>query len=156
MPTKRTKTTKASERFAAHHARIAFPASTVGRKGAYELRAAVQGLNVQVVTLGAQLEGIDFWRGASVEHRAVTNDWLEDVDLVALPAFIEHQPRKLLEAVACGTPVIASTACGLNNIKEVTSIAVGDVVALREEIKKVVPVRPSVEEKRHQVVAQYQ
>jgi len=144
MPSKRTKTTKASERFAAHDARIAFPASTVGRKGAYELRAAVQGLNVQVVTLGAQLEGKDFWRGASVEHREVGNDWLEDVDLVVLPAFVEHQPRKLLEALACGTPVIATTACGLKNIKEVTNIPAGDVAALREEIKKAVPVRANV------------
>lgn len=143
MPKKSTKT-KTPKRLADHDATIAFPASTVGRKGAYELRAAVQGLNVQLVTGGPQLEGIDFWRGASVEHRALTDDWLEHVDLVVLPAFVEHRPRRLLEAVACGTPVIASTACGLKNIKEVTNIPAGDVAALRDEIKKVMPVRASV------------
>ena len=30
-----------------------------------------------------------------------------------LPAFVEHQPRRLLEAVAHGVPVIASKAVGL-------------------------------------------
>lgn len=136
VPTKAKKT--APKRFATHGAKIAFPASTVGRKGAYELRAAVQGLGVQLVTAGAQLEGADFWQGTSIEHRAGSEDWLEGVDVVVLPAFVEHKPRRLLEAVASGTPVIASTACGLENIKEVINVPVGDVEALREEIKRAV------------------
>ena len=118
-------------------AKIAFPTSTVGRKGAYELRAAVQGFDVQLVTVGAQLEGADFWQGTSIEHRAGTEDWLEGVNAVVLPAFVEHKPRRLLEAVACGTPVIASTACGLENVKDVINIPVGDVEALRAVIKRV-------------------
>lgn len=121
-------------------AKIAFPAPTAGRKGAYELRAAVQGLGVQVVTVGAQLEGADFWRGMSVEHRAGNEDWLAGVDVVVLPAFVEHQPRRLLEAVACGIPVIASPACGLAHIKGVSNVHCGDVAALREEIRRVVSV----------------
>lgn len=136
LPTKAKK--KAPERSAAHSAKIAFPASTIGRKGAYELRAAIQGLGVQLVTTGAQLEGADFWRGTSIEHRGGSEDWLEGVDVVVLPAFVEHKPRRLLEAVACGTPVIASTACGLENIKEVIKVPVGNVEALREEIKRAV------------------
>jgi hypothetical protein len=118
--------------------KIAFPAPTVGRKGAYELRAAVRGLGVQLVTVGAQLEGADFWRGVSVEHRNGNEDWLEGVSLVVLPAFVENKPRRLLEALARGTPVIASTACGLENIKEVINVPAADVEALREEIKSVV------------------
>lgn len=117
-------------------AKVAFPASTVGRKGAYELRAAVRGLGVQLVTTGAQLEGADFWRGTSIERRAGGEDWLDGVAVVVLPAFVEHKPRRLLEAVARGTPVIASTACGLENIKGVINVPVGNVEALREEIKR--------------------
>ena len=119
-------------------AKIAFPAPTVGRKGAYELRAAVQGLGVQLITVGAQLEGADFWRGVSIEHRDGVEDWLDGVSVVVLPAFVENKPRRLLEAVACGIPVIASTACGLENIKEVVNVPTADVGTLREEIKRAV------------------
>jgi hypothetical protein len=132
--------TTSPKRLATDEAKIAFPAPTVGRKGAYELRAAVQGLGVQVVTVGPQLEGPDFWRGAAIEHRTGHGDWLDGVNAVVLPAFVEHKPRRLLEAVARGTPVIASTACGLENIKEVINVPFGDVDALREEIERVVSV----------------
>jgi VanW like protein/Glycosyl transferases group 1 len=125
-----------SKRAATDRPKIAFPAPTVGRKGAYELRAAIQGLDLQLVTVGAQLEGADFWRGTSIEHRAGSDDWLEGVDIVVLPAFVEHKPRRLLEAVASGTPVIASTACGLEHLKQVINVPVGDVEALREAIVK--------------------
>jgi hypothetical protein len=138
MPPKAKK--RPPKRLATRGVKIAFPGPTVGRKGAYELRAAVQGLGVQLVTVGAQLEGADFWQGVSIEHRVGNEDWLDGVDAVVLPAFVEHKPRRLLEAVACGTPVIASTACGLENIKEVIKIPFGDVEALREEIKRVVSV----------------
>lgn len=139
VPAKAKRT--APGRSATQGAKVAFPASTVGRKGAYELRAAVQGLGVQVVTTGAQLEGADFWRETSIERRAADDDWLEGVDVVVLPAFVEHKPRRLLEAVARGTPVIASTACGLENIKGVINVPVGDVEVLREEIERAVFVR---------------
>jgi len=122
---------------AAAGTKVAFPAPTAGRKGAYELRAAVQGLGVRLVLLGAQLEGADFWRGVSVEQRAGGGDWLEGVGLVVLPAFVEHRPRRLLEAVARGVPVVASTACGLENVEGVISIPFGDVEALRAEIMRV-------------------
>jgi len=117
--------------------KIAYPAPTVGRKGAYELRAAVQGLGIRLVTVGAQLEGSDFWRGVSIEERTDKEDWLRGVKLVVLPAFVEHKPRRLLQAVACGIPVIASSACGLENIKGVISIPCGEVETLRGEIEKV-------------------
>ncbi|HEX5874371.1 MAG TPA: VanW family protein [Pyrinomonadaceae bacterium] len=115
---------------------IAFPASTLGRKGAYELRAAVQGLDVKVVTMGAQLEGPDFWHGTAVENRTNGKHWLEAVDLVVLPAFVEHKPRRLLDAVANGTPVIASTACGLEHVQGVINVPAGNVEALRAEIER--------------------
>ena len=124
-----------AKRSASQPLTIAFPASTIGRKGSYELRAAVQGLDVKLVALGPQLEGAEFWRETAIENRNGSEDWLEGVDVVVLPAFVEHKPRRLLEAAARGTPVIASTACGLLHIKQVINIPVGDVEALRTEIK---------------------
>lgn len=120
--------------------KVAYPAPTVGRKGAYELRAAVQGLGIRLVTVGAQLEGSDFWRGMSIEDRTDQEDWLQGVKLVVLPAFVEHKPRRLLQAVACGIPVIASNACGLENTKGVITVPCGNVETLRREIKKVLSV----------------
>jgi hypothetical protein len=119
-------------------ARVIFPAATVGRKGAYELRAAVRGLDLQLITLGAQLEGTDFWRGLPVENRVGDASWLEGASVVVLPAFVEHRPRRLLEAVACGVPVIASTACGLENVEGVINIPIGDAKALREQLERVI------------------
>lgn len=136
MPPKLKNTSRA--RAASCEPKIAYPAATVGRKGAYELRAAVEGLDVRIVTVGAQLEGPDFWRGLSVEHRTNNEDWLDGVDLVVLPAFVEHKPTRLLEALVGGIPVIASTACGLKHMKQVINVPCGDVETLRKEIKRVV------------------
>lgn len=122
----------------ARRPRIVFPASTVGRKGAYELRAAIQGLDVELTLVGAQLEGKDFWRGLPVEHKRPGDDWLEGASAVVLPAYVEHQPRRLLEGVARGIPVIASASCGLEGIEGVANISPGDVEALRREIEKVI------------------
>lgn len=119
-------------------ARIVFPAPTVGRKGIYELRAAMQDLNIRLITIGANLEDVDFWRGVSVEHRDRNGDWLDGADAVVLPAFVEGKPRMLLQAVAAEVPVIASTACGLAKVKGVVTIPSGDVVALREQLKQII------------------
>lgn len=113
---------------------IVFPASTVGRKGIYELREALRGVDVRLVILGAEIEGKDFWRGFDVE--STKENWLEKADLVVLPAFVEHKPRRLLQAVAHKIPVIASRACGVENVDGVTVIENGDVDSLRGEIVK--------------------
>jgi glycosyltransferase involved in cell wall biosynthesis len=111
--------------------RIVFPASTVGRKGCYELREAIRGLDVTLVLLGAEIEGPDFWKGFDTEKGG---NWLSAADLVVLPAHVEHKPRRLLQAAACGIPVIASRACGLENVEGINSIDAGDAVVLRESI----------------------
>jgi hypothetical protein len=118
--------------------KIVFPAATVGRKGAYELREALRGLEVTLVTVGAQIEGADFWQGFDTEHRAASNGWLDDASLVVLPAFVEHKPRRLLEAAARKIPVIASAACGVSHIKGVETVAVGEVENLREKIQRII------------------
>lgn len=112
---------------------VVMPASTVGRKGAYELRAALDGLDIRLKILGQQLEGRDFWAGYRVER--CTPNWLEEADLVVLPAHIEHQPRILLAAVAAGVPVIASQACGLARVAGVREVEAGDVDGLRAQLR---------------------
>jgi len=114
--------------------RLIFPAATVARKGVYELRAALQGSNAQLTILGPVLEDEDFWRGVRVEKGCTSGDWFRRADAVVLPAFVEHRPVRLLEAIAGGIPVIASMACGLENMKGVTSVKAGDVESLRTAI----------------------
>jgi glycosyltransferase involved in cell wall biosynthesis len=126
--------------------RLVFPATTVGRKGVYELRDAICGLNVQLVILGPVLEAPDFWDGLRVTRLTAGEDWLAGATAVVLPAFVEHKPRRLLEAAANGVPVIASTACGLGGVSGVTTVRAGDVDSLRSAIESVMdqanPCRP--------------
>lgn len=117
--------------------KIVFPASTVGRKGAYELREALKGLSAELIVVGAQIEDGDFWRGLSVERKN-GNDWIQDADAVVLPAFVEHKPRRLLQAVGYGIPVIASTACGVENVNGIINIPFGNINALRSALNNVV------------------
>lgn len=113
---------------------ILFPASTVGRKGVYALREALRGLDVKLLLLGSIIESEDFWQGFEVE-KTTLDEALNKADLVILPAFVEHKPRPLLKAVANGIPVIASKACGVENVKGIKSIEF-DSIALRNEIIK--------------------
>ncbi len=109
--------------------KLVFPASTLARKGALELRAALQPLGVSLQLGGPVLEGADFWEGITTSR--APGDWLDGAAAVVLPAWVEHQPRRLLQAVAAGIPVIASAACGLANVPGVTTIPTGDPEALR-------------------------
>ena len=112
--------------------RVVLPSSTVGRKGCYELRDALCGLDVTLVTLGNDIEGDDFWRGFDVERGG--RDWMDRADIVVLPAFVEHKPRRLLQAAAAGIPVIASKACGVEKVSGVKTVDIGDVESLRTAI----------------------
>jgi len=108
---------------------VLFAAATIARKGCYELRSALQGLDVELMAGGSQLEGPDFWRG--VHRRAECS---ARPDLVVLPAWVEHAPRRVLRAVASGVPAIVSTACGLRGVAGIREVAPGDVEALHEAI----------------------
>ncbi len=116
--------------------KILFPASTLGRKGAYEMREAARALKLDLVLTGSQLESADFWRGVQISLRRYDASWLDEIGLVVLPALIEHKPRRLLEAVAQKVPVIASHACGLGNVAGVVNVPVGDAQALADEIQR--------------------
>jgi len=126
---------KAVERRETTKPTIVFPASTVGRKGCYELRDAIRGIDAKLITLGPFIEAADFWEGFDVERGAT--DWLERADLVVLPAFVEHKPRRLLAAAAAGIPVIASHECGVNRVGGVTVVAAGDTKSLAATIRNV-------------------
>ena len=115
--------------------RVVFPATTVGRKGCYELREALRGVDAELVLLGPVIESRDFWKGS--ETGAGGADWLRSADLVVLPAFVEHRPRRLLAAAASGVPVIATPECGLGDLAGTTTVPAGDPGALRCAVESV-------------------
>ncbi len=90
-----------------------FPASRLGRKGAFELADVLRlGLDAELKYLGRASEGeADPFAGLPCAP-AVAAD-LATAHALVLPAWIEHQPRLALLALASGIPVIASEACGL-------------------------------------------
>lgn len=112
---------------------IVFPASTVGRKGCYELREAIRDMEVKLVTLGPYIEDVNFWDDIDAECGG--DDWLMRADAVVLPAFVEHRPRRLLRAAAAKIPVIATSACGVDNVDGVTVVPEGDVISLKHAIE---------------------
>jgi len=109
---------------------IAFCGPTVARKGAYEVREAAQKLGLSVVRMGSDLEGPDFWTGVDTRRPAPGASWLDGISVVVQPAVLEDRPRRLLEAIAAGVPVIATPACGVEGMPGVTTVPVGDVEAL--------------------------
>jgi hypothetical protein len=139
-------------------ANVVFPTSTVGRKGAYELRAALRNLSAQITVNGPFLEGSNFWDGFEVQRMSAGVDWLHNATVVVLPAFVEHQPRRLLEAVARGVPVIASKACGLGQLDGVAEVEPGDIASLRSEIERALgrrsEIKSQIKERHYRAPAQ--
>ncbi|MEM7011703.1 MAG: VanW family protein [Verrucomicrobiota bacterium] len=104
--------------------KLLFPASTLGRNGAYELRELGQPLRI----CGGALESPEFWSDVDVEKAEFS---LDDVRAVVMPAWVASQPRRLLRAAASGIPVITTAAAGIEGIKGVEVFPEGDVEALR-------------------------
>jgi hypothetical protein len=102
--------------------RIAFSGPTVARKGAYELRKAAKALDLEIVLLGSELEGPDFWSGIRTRKPDPANPF-DGVCAVVQPALLEESPRRLLSAIAKGIPVIATPACGLPRQDGVTMVS---------------------------------
>ncbi|MGD0190958.1 MAG: VanW family protein [Rhizomicrobium sp.] len=109
--------------------RIAFAGPTAARKGCYEVRDAARALDLDVVLSGSELEGDDFWHGIRTT-RVESPDWLHAVAAVVQPAIVEQAPRRLLQALAAGVPVIATEACGLDPRPGLTIIPACDSEAL--------------------------
>ncbi len=117
---------------------ILFPASTLGRKGAYELRSVAQALNLTVRVLGRELEGDGFWQSedGAVETDRTFTDPFASLLAVVLPAHVENHPKMLLKAIALGVPVIATEACGLHGLEGITIVQTGDVESLKRTLKE--------------------
>ncbi|RYE96159.1 MAG: glycosyltransferase [Oxalobacteraceae bacterium] len=119
--------------------RITMAASSLARKGAFELREALQGLRVEICLPPGAQETPEFWAGFNVRRMPSMQAAIEVADLVVLPAWVEHQPRALLAAMLRGTPVIATPACGLPSTLPWLAVQPGDSQALRACIERYLP-----------------
>ena len=114
-----------------------FPASRLGRKGAFEIAEAMKtGINAELRYLGAADEGLaDPFLGLDCSRGKVSD--LASASALILPAWIEHQPRLALLALASGIPVIATDACGLPPHENLHLIVAPDATALATVIRSV-------------------
>ncbi len=112
--------------------KILFPASAVGRKGAYEVKRLAEELGLRVVLLGRATECPGFWDRVATEPAGAAS--LAGCALVVYPAYVEHQPRLLLRALAAGVPVIATAACGLAPATGLTLVPAGNYAALKQAV----------------------
>jgi hypothetical protein len=108
-----------------------FPASALGRKGVYELAAAMKDMPGELLVLGRAHEGSNDPL-ADIPHRQGSIGELDQCTALILPAWIEHEPRIALRALASRIPVIATTACGLPQHPLLKEVRAGDSDALRE------------------------
>jgi glycosyltransferase involved in cell wall biosynthesis len=114
---------------------ILFAASGLARKGAYEMREVIRHAPFSLHVLGRAQDTAEFWRGLDIDWVMPGTDPLAGIACVVLPAFVEHQPRLFLRAIARGIPVICSPACGLGSQTGVTLIEAGNADALAAAIK---------------------
>lgn len=124
---------------------IVFAASSLARKGARELAAALQGWPCRLRVLGSPPGDTQMWRGIDrVEHLDWRGgDWLRGARVVVLPAHVEHAPRALLRALAARVPVVASVACGLAGLAGVRQVRAGDVEGLRAALRDSIAPAPA-------------
>ena len=115
-----------------HGNKILFPASALGRKGAYEIKKLAKELNLSIVVLGKAEEDLNFWKDVNIEMTGANP--FEEIGLVVYPTYVEHQPRILLKAVAAGLSVITTTACGLVPGNNLTIVPIGDYKTLKEAV----------------------
>ena len=124
-----------------HHPTLAFAASALARKGSHEVATVARRLGARVLILGSPPGNPELWSGVNWSVAGYRSDWLRQSDVAVLPAYIEHQPRALLQALAAGLPVVASTACGLGSRSGVTTIEAGDAVALESAVRNLLASR---------------
>jgi glycosyltransferase involved in cell wall biosynthesis len=114
-----------------------FPTSRLGRKGAFELAEALRsGIDAELVFLGAADEGAAN-RFVGLDCRRGKASDMASASALVLPAWIEHQPRMALLALASGIPVIATEACGLPPHENLHVIAKPDAATLAMVIRSV-------------------
>lgn len=115
--------------------------SALPRKGSRELAAALQqlraqGLPYRVAVLGS-LPGAAadvHWQEIERISMRYGDDWPAEAAVAVLPAHVEHSPRAALLALACGVPLVATSACGLPAQPGLAIVPAGNVAALAQAI----------------------
>ncbi len=113
---------------------LVFPATTVGRNGAWEIREAVRRLGTPLKILGPILESPTFWQNCDVASTDSAS-WMTMAKVVVMPTWISQRPSRLLEAIGAGIPVITTKEAGISHLRDVTTVATGDVEALECAIR---------------------
>lgn len=113
--------------------KVLFPASAVGRKGAYEIRRLASELQLNLTVSGRTIEKDNFWEDLKIEQ---FNGNYDQVGLVVYPTYIEHQPRQILKAISKGIPVITTSACGLDRSDQVEIVELNNFEQLKNEVNK--------------------
>jgi hypothetical protein len=113
--------------------KVLFPASALGRKGAYEVKRLAEELGLTLVLTGRATEKTGFWDQVATEWAGANP--LAGCALVVYPAYVEHQPRLLLRALAAGVPVVTTPACGLAPTQGLTLVPAGDFAALKRAVQ---------------------
>lgn len=113
--------------------KVLFPASALGRKGAYEIKELAQQLNLTIVVTGKATEYDNFWGNVKIEMPG--SNIFDGVGLVIYPAYIEHRPLVLLRALAAGIPVITTQACGLQPTQNLTILPTDNFELLKQAVK---------------------
>lgn len=112
--------------------KILFPASALGRKGAYEIKQLLKELKFDLLISGNKFEEENFWENLNVEK---FNGNFNNIGLILYPTYIENQPRILLQALSRGIPIITTTASGLESSDLVTVIDVGDYNSFKAAVE---------------------
>ncbi|GLB47789.1 VanW family protein [Neptunitalea lumnitzerae] len=115
---------------------ILLPASGVGRKGAYEVKQLAKELGFAITITGKATEYTNFWEDIEVSY--FDGDF-STIGLVIYPAYVEHQPRQLLKALAYNIPVVATPVCGLPPNKNLHIVSIGDYNALKATVTTLLP-----------------
>lgn len=114
--------------------KVLFPASMVGRKGAYEMRRLNKELDLNLSVLGGAIEEDGFLDNQKHER---FDGSFDEVMMVVYPTYVEHQPRQILIAISKGIPVVTTKACGLEESDLVTIVDMGDYDSLKREVQRV-------------------
>lgn len=107
-----------------------FAGPALARKGAYAMREAMAGLDMELLIERGAEERPDFWAGLNA-RRLAPDEQPARLAGVLLPAIVEHRPFMLLRALTSGVPAIATPACGLPPQHGLTIVAPDDPDALR-------------------------
>lgn len=93
--------------------RTAFIGTTLPRDRPDLAALWAAGNNRSLVLFGSASPRHPVWKNVQVEHRPWTSAWLDDIGSIVHPAIMTAQPRRLLQALANGVTIHATSTCGL-------------------------------------------